>query len=438
MTYIEARLSQTDKETSALKSYIVKLLRVKGVQPTGSSRGGIHVRFPLPIAEKEWPSFFKSIGLALEDFPEDSISGSFATYVLKTTKASGSISKGMVIPWVNNHSGRATSGERLFGNKELTPDALGLAGQTLDMAGILRVVGPRLKKKYDAAIYKVLMDLLHKSNTKQTSIPLDPAMTLATTDLSRVSADFGEIMSAIWAMNHLRFRKVFFPLASNEPLVDFYGIRLGIQYPVSVKSGGGGKVTIQNIVNAIENRAKTARQNVLAEEKSLQVFKTVDSFNAKEGMIELHRLMDTPSIKKLATVTGIRTQDMNVKSLTEWAEPKSKEELITALTPFWEVGYGKPGDRIIDDSISIVPPDKYRLIGSPLGETIWRVLNDNREIKTSLTNVARQVALIQVNVDVKKRLIKFKANQFRDANFEFNWAGYRAGNKLGFKMDFKE
>lgn len=436
--YVEARLEQTDKETSAFKSHIVQKLRLKGIQPTGSGRSGIHVRFPLPMEESEWPNFFSDLDLVYEEFPEESISRSFTTYVLRATRASGRITKGMVIPWVNNHSSKAASGERLFGNKELTPDALGLAGKTLNYAGIVREVDRKLKSKYEAAVYEMLMNLLHKSNTKQKTIPLDPAMNFKTTDLSRVSADFGEIMSAIWAMNSLRFRKVNFPSASNEPLVDFYGIRMGIPYPVSVKSGGGGKVTIQNIINSIENRAKTANQNTLAAEKSLQVFKTVDQYSAKEGMIELHKLMDTPSIKKLEEITDIRKAEMNLTNLTEWADQRDRDQLVKELTPFWEVGYGKPGPQIIDQSATGITTDKYRLIGSPLGETIWRVLNDNKDIKQSLTNVARQVALIQVNVDVKNRTINFKSNFFREANFEFNWAGYRAGNKLGFKMDFKE
>jgi hypothetical protein len=78
--------------------------------------------------------------------------------------------------------------------------------------------------------------------------------------------------------------------------------------------------------------------------------------------------------------------------------------------------------------------DKVRLIISPLGESIWKILNNSKEIKTSLMNIARQVALIQVNVDVKKRTLNFEHNFFRDADFEFGWAGYAGGNKLGFKM----
>ncbi len=42
--------------------------------------------------------------------------------------------------------------------------------------------------------------------------------------------------------------------------------------------------------------------------------------------------------------------------------------------------------------------------------------------------------LIQVNCDVKTKKIIFSSNFFKEARFQFGWAGYSAGNKLGFKM----
>jgi hypothetical protein len=52
----------------------------------------------------------------------------------------------------------------------------------------------------------------------------------------------------------------------------------------------------------------------------------------------------------------------------------------------------------------------------------------------SLTNVARQVAMIQINVNVKTNSLTFKSNFFKKADFKFAWAGYSGGNALGFTM----
>ena len=245
--------------------------------------------------------------------------------------------------------------------------------------------------------------------------------------MTKISADFGEIMSAVWAITNFRFSAAFFPSASNEKLIDFYGVRLGINYPISVKSGGGGKVTIQNIITAIKNRAKTANINH-DEEKSLAIFRIVNDYPMREQMVLLHIFMKTPAIKKLAAIMKVDFESMTLSSIKNFIENKTNEELIQLLKPFWKILNTNLTDRILYGN------DKVRLIISPLGENIWKTLNEDKEIKESLTSIARQVMLIQVNVDVNKRSIKFSSNRFKDAIFSFGWAGYTAGNKLGFKM----
>ena len=426
-------IESAKREQRALKTYIERQLKLKGIKITGSGRGEMHTRFPLPIPENEWKKYFSSLGLEVTDYEKQSISGKFFTYNLTTTKQVSNVPKGTTLPWVNNYSGKTAAGGQLFGNKELTPDALGLAGKTMNTRSIFTAVSKQINAKYEKPIADSLIKLLKSANTKKTEVLLNPDLQMKATDLAKVSADFGEIMAAVWSMNALRFKKVYFPIASNEPLIDFYGVRIGIQYPVSVKSGGGGKVTVQNIINAIENRAKTANSTDLSAEKSLVIFKTVNDNPMKAGMIKLHQIMKTDSIKALSKATGIAVKRLSTESLTNWAADLEKEELVAKLKPFWEANkFGTPTERIIDG------PDKMRLIISPLGESIWKILNDNKEIKDSLTNVARQVTLIQTNVDVTNKKITFQSNFFKDVEFEFGWAGYAGGNKLGFKMTLKK
>ena len=82
--------------------------------------------------------------------------------------------------------------------------------------------------------------------------------------------------------------------------------------------------------------------------------------------------------------------------------------------------------------------DLKRFVLSPLGETIYKILNKDKAIKQSLTNVARQVTLIQMNVNVLSNKMTFASNHFKDADFQFGWPGYSSGNKLGFKMKLKK
>lgn len=415
--------SKVDRSISALKSHISRSLP-NNISVTNSSRGAYHIRFPLDMPESKYNAFFKKMFVQVVPY-DGSISDKFETRALQTTKKIGSIPKGTVIPWVNNYIGASKSGGQLFNNKDLNPDNLGLAGQTVNTMGIKRIVTPILKSKYDPEVVNDLVKLMDQASTDKNKIAV--STNFSTKDLAKVSADFGEILAAIWAMKSLKFREAFFPVASNEKLIDFYGTRLGIQYPISVKSGGGGKVTVQNIIDAIKRRAKTANADH-SSEKALVIFNIVNENSAKEQMIKLHQYMQTDAIKLLGDIIGQPYQNITVDTYNTWTANKSDEDLIKALQPFWDKLNMKLTDKVKYGS------DKLRLVISPLGESIWKILNKDKDIKSSLVNIARQVALIQVNVDVSTKTLQFQSNFFRDAEFEFGWAGYAAGNKLGFKM----
>ncbi len=417
---------RVDRSISALKTHIKKSIKIK---TTDSSRGAYHVRFPLDIDEKKFNQFFKKHSLEVVEY-DGSISQKFDTYALVTTKKIGNIPQGTTIPWVNNFIGRSSAGGQLFNNKDLNPDNMGLAGHQVNIQQIIGIVSPLLKAKYDDEVATALISLMNDAKTKRNKISLNPDMDFTTKDLAKVSADFGEILAAIWALTSLGFKEAFFPTASNEKLIDFYGVRLGVRYPISVKSGGGGKVTIQNIIDAINSRAKTANADH-STEKSLVVFKIVNENPTKQQIIMLHQFMETKAIKKLAEIMNVNYENITLESVKEFLKGKDNDEVVKLLTPLWSVLKYKPTDKIKEAS------DTLRLVISPLGESIWKILNDDKEMKTSLTNVARQVTLIQTNVDVKKKNMTFQSNFFKEAEFQFGWAGYAAGNKLGFKMKVK-
>ena len=418
---------RVDRSISALKTHIKKSIKVK---TTDSSRGAYHIRFPLDIDEKKFNQFFRKHNLDVVDY-DGSISSKFTTYALVTTKPIGNIPKGTTIPWVNNFIGRSSSGGQLFNNKDLNPDNMGLAGHQVNVQQIIGIVTPLLKAKYDEEVANALISLMNDAKTKRNKISLNPDMDFSTKDLAKVSADFGEILAAIWALTSLGFKEAFFPTASNEKLIDFYGVRLGVRYPISVKSGGGGKVTIQNIMDAINSRAKTANADH-STEKSLVVFKIVNENPMKQQMIMLHQFMETEAIKKLGEIINVNSENITLDSIKLFLDGKDNEEVIKLLTPLWSVLNYTPTDKIKTAS------DTLRLVISPLGESIWKILNSDEEMKESLTNVARQVTLIQTNVDVNKKNMSFQSNYFKEAEFQFGWAGYAAGNKLGFKMKLKK
>ena len=267
---------------------------------------------------------------------------------------------------------------------------------------------------------------MNLAQSKSDRIDIKGVHNFTTKDLAKVSSDFGEILSAIWSMSpNMNFKQTNFPLASNEKLIDFYGIRMGIEYPISVKSGIGGKVTIQNITDAIKRRAKTTKNDNSAEE-SLQIFNIVSDNTMKRGMIKLHQYLNTPDIEKLGKKNKI------FKTLDLKHGLKIKYEIIT----IHKISLNNQ-KRELTDKKKYDEEDKLRLILSPLGQSIEKILNSNKSIRDSLTNVARQVTLIQVNVDVKSNQMIFKKNKFKDIEFEFAWPALGI-HTMGFLAKFKK
>ena len=428
--FTEARANPAQ---SALKAYLSKILKEKSIKITGSSRGGLHIRFAMHGDLSSYQSFFKPLGMSVTE-GGPAISSKYDSLTLKTTKPLPRIPRGTELTWVNNAVGQGKTSDILFTNKVLAPDMLGVAGGDYNVTELRRKVGETVDAKFDDATAKSLKQLMQVSSQKTSNgkIDIKGVHNFSPKDLAKVSADFGEILAALYCMTNMKFSKVHFPSASNEALVDLYGIRLKIQYPISVKSGAtGGKVTVQNLINTIRGRAKTAKTN-LGDEASLQIFNIVNDNPMRPGMVELHKFMDTPAIKKLAEIIGTTSKSLDYSHIQDFVDPLTNDELAEKLEPFWKLLNMRLTDRIKQ------APDKMRLIISPLGENIWKVLNDSKDIQNSLTNIAKKITLLQVNVDVKKQELTFKANKFRDVEFEFGWAGYAAGNKLGYKIKYNK
>jgi hypothetical protein len=122
---------------------------------------------------------------------------------------------------------------------------------------------------------------------------------------------------------------------------------------------------------------------------------------------------------------------ITLDSVKEYCKHHTAQSLAKKLWS-WHKKYSQPKKKTLEGR------DLPRFIISPLGETIYKILNKDKEIQQSLTNVARQVTLIQLNVNVLSKKMTFQSNYFKDADFTFGWPGYSGGNKLGFKMKLKK
>ena len=57
-------------------------------------------------------------------------------------------------------------------------------------------------------------------------------------------------------MSNLNFSQVLFPKKSNEKLIDFYGKKVSICYPISIKSGRGSTSFLKKYTRCYRQKKK--------------------------------------------------------------------------------------------------------------------------------------------------------------------------------------
>ena len=176
-----------------LKKYVVDLLFKAGIKQTQSSRGGMHIRFPLPGEINDFQKFFQNAGINVEPSTV-TISGTFDTYTLTSAKPIGKIPAGTQLPWVNNYVGKGSKVEKTFGDKELTPDSMNLANARVNQQKLLSTLNKAIKQNY-AEYYKPLIEIAKRSTNTGSSISLNgiDLSVFTPSDIATISKNYGEI-----------------------------------------------------------------------------------------------------------------------------------------------------------------------------------------------------------------------------------------------------
>ena len=415
------------------KKWLTRELSNKGISTTESNRGGFHIRFPLDGTVEDFQDFFRDAGIEVHD-TNHSASGKFQSYELVLVNSNEELTAPINLIWVNNIAGGSQS-DKNFRDKELTPDDLGLGGQVFNNTEELTtVLSAKINEKYPQHT-KMLMWLASKSAIADSDVVLLNGVDLAPyhADLATISKNYGEILAGLWFFNNMGYELVDYPAVSNAALVDFYGSIDGVEQPVSIKSGGGSKVTINNIVDALSDKVKAGKVN-LEEEKAYDVFQIVRNYDMQNLFVELHKHFNSKAINELSKIVDIPKDQLNATVLYEWIRDKDVEEAKKLLLP-WHNSIGKNIEEKTWDVLTIdKKKEKLWPIISPLGEWMTTYLNSREDMLESLSNLAKMLQVVQLNIDVKTMKMYFKVNNFGDAEFKFGWAGYKGGNKLGFEM----
>ncbi len=407
-----------------IKNKIQEILKKEHIKlKPNSSHSYWHCRAnvgPKPI------EFFKDRGIKCQE-TNISLSGRYETYTIGFNKKE-------TIFFVNqNVQGNSN---KIFKTKELTPEKFHLSGKILKPNEIIRMVREGLETmNYPEDAKKQLIKLLKDvKNAKGKSIGIEK-LNFSNPDLKIISADFGEILGSIWTTNNIGFTKIEFPNAVNEPLVDFYGRRFDIKFPVSVKSGGGSATSIKNLGNALQSAFDQIDKFSQKEQKLLKVIKLLRDSTIVEGVIEACKTLNTPGFRELQKVTGIK--DPNGNNLINWIETMSTDKLKYDLQPFFKKCGREPKKDTWSKDIMKAPDRKLGFIMYPLTASLVDILN-SKERKKELSKIAKSIIVLQINVDVKAKKIIFKRKQFKNATFKFSWQGGApnfARNRVGFKME---
>jgi hypothetical protein len=406
---------------ATLKERVTTLANQNGLKLTASSRvvpASQQIRFPY---NGDLQKFFKTIGVFVAE-SHIRISGTYNTYIL-------SDAKGNTLYYVNNINDVASG--KSFKTKELTPNAFGLGGQRIGITECISKTVAIIESKYDKNIANDLTTLLRVTNeTNQSTVPLPEKLTwYSASDLATISKDFGEILAAIWYANDVGANKIFFPPRATEALIDFYVEKSSKDQPVSVKSGGGGKVTIQNIIEGVTKSG--IKMETVKNEYSYKVFELINKYQRSEGILEVAKYINLKGLDALCAVMNINRSALTYRAIQTFTQKYTNEQLKALLAPY----HAELGTTLTD--VVWERPDKNRFIISPMGERLPKQLNADSEMTKSLTRLANMISVVQVNCDVTKNEIKFQKNSFTNASFKFAWAGYAGGNKLGFTMVLK-
>ena len=96
---------------------------------------------------------------------------------------------------------------------------------------------------------------------------------------------------------------------------------------------------------------------------------------------------------------------IDLESVNNWLDSfESNEDIKETIGTFLETMNTKITDAIWKRN------DRQRFIVSPLGEWVWKFLNQNEEIRNSMTHLQDELSMIQVNVDIKKGALVFDVN----------------------------
>lgn len=426
--------------------------------------------------------FNKELTLSKDDTLKQTVSREFPIYILKTKKAikiqNVNVPQGTKIYFVNTVHVNDTA-KFNTNSKAMTPAKFNFSGSTIKenflRGKILRAFSSvRSLFDVDFKIEFLCVELVNHidkrppkndeildfSEIKNLSDKSDRELIseINNSDINVIAKNFGEILGALWYMRiDPEENSVYYPVKENQPVIDYkvhtYNNRvITSTKPISAKSGLGAASSLTGLyydkkqdldynVSTIEN---TEPSN--AEEKKLKDFLVrTKNFKIPQKILSMNEEI-LKHKKPYSILANNITGEVNPTSINKFLHAiKDYDDASEKLKDFFdscEYQYEKPeSKRILTEIFSRKSGDsRLGAVIYPLGIYAAREMNKNEDYLNFLNKVVKGKKIIQVNIYLTKKDIKFTKNDINDPDskksYEFVYNGMaRDENNRG--MSFK-
>jgi len=356
-------------------------------------------------------------------------------------------------------------------NKMLTPDGLGLGGkQFKNLDEVKNIVDKKLQelvkaesisephREYMLLLIDSLRSISGTTNVDELAAGLtdtifyegDYGDFISDSDVLKIAKDFGEILGGIYMLQNCNAEPngLEFPVAANEPLVDFYIAGQGL----SMKAGNGASASLSNVAKLIESDPKKWEKLMSTDEEKLMlnVGRTFGNETAFSGMFKVAELINAPGweyLKELLDRPKLKASDLNSKALTQWVRDEFTNDPDAAYEKFDRyfnrLGKGIDGwsNKELQIEDAIARKEGYGLVFSTLAYHVKDTLNDNPLLIDALGSVIQKFDVLQLYIDLKintkKKYHRYLLKKFAEGKFLFNATpsvNMPTRNKFSFKM----
>lgn len=332
--------------------------------------------------------------------------------------------------------------------KSLTPNGIKIEGKPIKKDAYINTVKRALKENFKSSKPNMdfIVEFLETSGKPGALNPLKKGTGVTKKDIATIAKDFGEVAGAWWFINNYKDKKLFgldfieFPLAINEPLVDYYiGCTSSqLKIKISAKADAGAAPALK----AIWKNIKSIPPKKEKEKKVWEFIKISVENDGLTSLVELNKHYGSKAYDLVGKLIE-KPKDYTWEDIEKWFakySPTDADELYRKINTGFYSKLTKRRQVDVSDIKKLLGSKGAARAGillSPMNYSLMDEVNADTDYINYLNAVARTLGVEQLYVYLKSTSVSYSLKSFIKANFEFAYwsnAGKPANNKWGFKM----